>query len=93
MPTNTDSTNFFLSFDRKALDLFPIKEIVPRLLNDVLFSITENGQIEFSSFSPFMIKIKQIKESIIVLFIEIHEFTLFYDDQETLSSRLKRFIN
>jgi len=40
-----------------------------------------------------MIKIKQIKESIIVLFLEIHEFTLFYDDQETLSSRLKRFIN
>lgn len=93
MPTNTDSTNFFLSFDRKAFDLFSIKEIVPRLLSDVLFSITEERQIESSLFSPFMIRIKQIKESIIVLFLEIHEFTLFCDDQETLSSRLKRFIN
>lgn len=40
-----------------------------------------------------MINTKQIKESVILLFPQIHESTLFYDDQETLSSRLKRFIN
>lgn len=37
MPTNTDALNFFLSFERKAFDLFLIKEIIPRHLSDVRF--------------------------------------------------------
>ncbi|EPH60290.1 hypothetical protein D931_03523 [Enterococcus faecium 13.SD.W.09] len=68
MPTNTDAINFFLSFDRKAFDLFLIKEIIPRHLSDVRFSITEERLIKASLLSPFMINTKQIKESIILLF-------------------------
>ncbi|EPH88968.1 hypothetical protein D922_03708 [Enterococcus faecalis 06-MB-DW-09] len=91
--TNTDFTNFFLSFDRKAVDLFSIKEIVPRHLSDVLFFNNRKETNQISFHTPFMINTKQIIESVILLFPQIHESTLFYDDQETLSPRLKRFIN
>ncbi|MBO6359756.1 hypothetical protein EY693_05735 [Enterococcus casseliflavus] len=68
MPTNTDAINFFLSFERKAFDLFLIKEIIPRHLSDVRF-FNNRREANQSLFAfPFMINTKQIKESIILLF-------------------------